>query len=530
MVEFHETGIINSGCGSAFITLIPKVKSPEGLKDYRPITLIGVISKVISKILANHLKKILGKVISESQSAFLSDRFILDGPLVVNEVLESLKKGRKRWIKGILESARASVLVNGSPTFQFKSEKGLRQGDPISPFLFLIVMECLSWMLEKAKALEVLKGINFLFDNMDITHLFFADDALIMGEWSRERIFKASGLGVAKLEDVNDALLLKWAWRFKQSGNCLWKRLVLSCHGSSRTWSLLPCTPSASGCWKQIVKIGEKKIWNGNTLGSYFVGILGDGSTINFWVDSWIRNAPLRLVYPNLFRLEKNKWVSVSARLQVHNGIKMLQWDWRTVPSSPVEINELFGLMSDIYDYEWKGGIDKWIWTGDSNGDFSVSKAKTLMHQCQQPSSNNRMKWKGWVPLKCKIMVWQAMLNRMPTKVDLSKHGVTLPNDLCNLCDSEAETTNHLFIGCAFAADIWARVLDKLMSTGIDIENTNTVIVVTTIKQTQNVAAKAATQWLAQVMASQTTGDDDEDEDDDDDDLGFHVNGVLHCL
>ncbi|KAJ0597447.1 putative reverse transcriptase zinc-binding domain-containing protein [Helianthus annuus] len=69
------------------------------------------------------------------------------------------------------------------------------------------------------------------------------------------------------------------------------------------------------------------------------------------------------------------------------------------------------------------------------------------------------MKWKGWVPLKCKIMVWRAMLNRMPTKVDLSKRGVTLPNDLCNLCDSEAETTNHLFIGCTFAADIWARVV-----------------------------------------------------------------------
>lgn len=70
MQEFHGTGVINSDCGSAFITLIPKVISPLGLKDYRPITLIGMISKVISKILANRLKKVLGKVISESQSAF----------------------------------------------------------------------------------------------------------------------------------------------------------------------------------------------------------------------------------------------------------------------------------------------------------------------------------------------------------------------------------------------------------------------------------------------------------------------------
>ncbi|XP_021994537.1 uncharacterized protein LOC110891145 [Helianthus annuus] len=62
------------------------------------------------------------------------------------------------WIKCILHSSRATVLVNGSPTFDFSCEKGLRQGDPLSPFLFLIVMESLSWLLEKAKDIDVLKG------------------------------------------------------------------------------------------------------------------------------------------------------------------------------------------------------------------------------------------------------------------------------------------------------------------------------------------------------------------------------------
>ncbi|KAJ0576605.1 putative RNA-directed DNA polymerase [Helianthus annuus] len=214
MVEFHASGIINPGCGSSFITLIPKVKTPLGLRDYRPITLIGMTSKVISKVLAKRLKKIMGQVISESQSAFLSDRFILDGPLMVNEVLEWLKKRNRKafmlkidfekaydnvnwnflisilsqmgfhptwcdWIKGIPHSSRAAVLVNGSPTFDFSCEKGLRQGDPLSPFLFLIVMESLSWLLEKAKEIGVLKVLVYrrtkrilLIFSMRMTPLF----------------------------------------------------------------------------------------------------------------------------------------------------------------------------------------------------------------------------------------------------------------------------------------------------------------------------------------------------------------------
>ncbi|XP_021971305.1 uncharacterized mitochondrial protein AtMg01250-like [Helianthus annuus] len=92
------------------------------------------------------------------------------------------------WVKGIFASSRASILVNGSPTFQFNSEKGLRQGDPLSPFLFLIVMECLSWMLDKAKSIGEHRGISWSANDMNINHIFYADDALIMGEWSRSNL------------------------------------------------------------------------------------------------------------------------------------------------------------------------------------------------------------------------------------------------------------------------------------------------------------------------------------------------------
>ncbi|KAJ0578263.1 putative RNA-directed DNA polymerase [Helianthus annuus] len=94
--EFYDTGFISPECSISFITLVPKCKNPTNMKEYRPINLIGIINKVISKLLALRIKKVMGEMISESQSAFLKDRYILDGPLVLNEVLAWLKRKSKK--------------------------------------------------------------------------------------------------------------------------------------------------------------------------------------------------------------------------------------------------------------------------------------------------------------------------------------------------------------------------------------------------------------------------------------------------
>ena len=112
----------------------------------------------------------------------------------------------RMWIHGCLNSAYASVLINGSPTKEFKIEKGLRQGDPLSPFLFIIAVEALHITLREAKSRNIFNGVKVGQNKIDISHLQFADDALIMGKWSLDnaknlcRILKcyhlASGLKI----------------------------------------------------------------------------------------------------------------------------------------------------------------------------------------------------------------------------------------------------------------------------------------------------------------------------------------------
>ncbi|GJX16064.1 putative RNA-directed DNA polymerase, eukaryota, reverse transcriptase zinc-binding domain protein [Tanacetum coccineum] len=101
-------------------------------------------------------------------------------------VMEKIGFGLKwrSWIHGCLCNARSSVLVNGSPTTEFELFRGIRQGDPLSLFLFILAMEGLHALTCKAKELGLFKGATFGHDNISISHLKYADDVIFFGEWS----------------------------------------------------------------------------------------------------------------------------------------------------------------------------------------------------------------------------------------------------------------------------------------------------------------------------------------------------------
>ncbi|GKB28200.1 putative RNA-directed DNA polymerase [Tanacetum coccineum] len=241
--HFESTGKLAGGCNPSFIVHIPKKTDPLSFSDYRPISLIRCVYKVISKLLALRLAKVTGSVISPNQSAFIEGRQILDGCLIANEIirmlsLEKLKlllfkvnfekafdsvnwnflldvmrqmgfgsKWRK-WIASCLSSASISVLINGSPSNEFKMERGLRQGDPLSPFLFLLVVEGLQVIILEACNKGIFKGVSLAESGANISLLQYADDALFFGEWSR---FNAKNLThILKCFELGSGLKVKF--------------------------------------------------------------------------------------------------------------------------------------------------------------------------------------------------------------------------------------------------------------------------------------------------------------------------------
>uniref|UniRef100_A0A5B7BI34 Reverse transcriptase domain-containing protein n=1 Tax=Davidia involucrata TaxID=16924 RepID=A0A5B7BI34_DAVIN len=215
--SFLEKGSFERSLNASFIALIPKKEDVENIKDFRPISLVEGVDKLLAKVLANGLKRVLGKVISASQNAFVGGRQILDAVLVTNECIDARKKSghnglickldiekvydhvnwdfllsllRKMgfgarwrgWMGWCISMVSMSVLVNGSLIGFFGTSRDLRQGDLLSPFLFVVIMEALSKMLAKAVEGGLLGGFNVsngLGGNSVINHLLFADDTLM---------------------------------------------------------------------------------------------------------------------------------------------------------------------------------------------------------------------------------------------------------------------------------------------------------------------------------------------------------------
>jgi len=94
--DFYQTNLLPPGINSSFVTLIPKVKGANKLQDSRPISLVGSLYKIISKLLASRVKQVMSEVISDHQNAFIKGRQILDSVLIANEAINFMKKKKSK--------------------------------------------------------------------------------------------------------------------------------------------------------------------------------------------------------------------------------------------------------------------------------------------------------------------------------------------------------------------------------------------------------------------------------------------------
>ncbi|XP_068472094.1 uncharacterized protein [Phaseolus vulgaris] len=451
--------------------------------------------------LAERLKRVQNKVIDPRQFAFSEGRGLLDSVLVANETLEEVKRKKKEcvvfkvdyekaydsvswefiyymlgrlgfcgkwieWIKNSLEISSIPVLVNGSPTTEFEPLKGLRQGDHLASFLFLIAAEGLAGVVRQAEEKMLVESIEVGKKRVKVSMLQYADDTLffckasIQGVLTLKAIPKCfelasglkvnyskskvgvvenrkiawvawdkicqskdkGGLGVIDIGKFNLALLGKWIWRLKSEERIFWKDILDSKYGGWRGLRSHGQSCKDSIWWRDLRKVWNLEEWGndfeerdtGRTLSE--VGVWNNNNWS--WKLRWRRN--LFVWESSLVDLLMH--VLDNKRLTREGGFKPDKWLWRDVVSINFSVKAAYNILlgeESVVDEE----LFTEFWT-----------LKSL------PSTQ--------------FTAWRVLCNVIPTKDNLLRCGLPLMSDRCPLCGVEEESVlGGIWVG--IVSEIW---------------------------------------------------------------------------
>ncbi|RVW48874.1 LINE-1 retrotransposable element ORF2 protein [Vitis vinifera] len=193
--EFHEQGSFLKSLNNTFLVLIPKKGGADDLGDFRPISLLGGLYKLMAKVLANRLKRVLNKVVAPTHNAFVMGRQILDASLIANEVIDSWQKRKKKGLICKLDIEKAYDSINWNFLLKTLHKMGFgpraSSRGSIVPYLFVLGMEVLDALIRRAVVGGYLSGCSIKGDrrhNLKISHLFFVDDTIVFCEANKEHL------------------------------------------------------------------------------------------------------------------------------------------------------------------------------------------------------------------------------------------------------------------------------------------------------------------------------------------------------
>lgn len=213
ILNFFRSSKLLGQVNATIVALVPKVTNASYFSDYRPIACCNVLYKCITKLLTNRMQDVVHRVVSNSQSAFIKGRHIQDNIMLAHELVRNYHRDhgpprcaakidlRKAydmvrweaithlleklnfptqfimWVKECISTSKFSINLNGSPRGYIHASRGLRQGCPLSPYLFVMVMEILHELLKK-KVQDGHYKLHYRCKDPIITHLGFADDLI----------------------------------------------------------------------------------------------------------------------------------------------------------------------------------------------------------------------------------------------------------------------------------------------------------------------------------------------------------------
>uniref|UniRef100_A0A803PQ54 Reverse transcriptase domain-containing protein n=1 Tax=Cannabis sativa TaxID=3483 RepID=A0A803PQ54_CANSA len=416
------------------IVLIPKKSNASSLKDFRPISLCSTLYKIVSKTIANRIKPIIENIISPTQSAFLADRLIFDNILIAQEMVHAInhrKFGKVGWvglkldmekafdrvewdfllailhhvnfpnklvslIHQCLSSVSTKFSVNGNITKEIFPSRGLRQGDPLSPYLFLLCSEGLAAALRIQEQLGNFDGISIARSAPAISHLLFADDTLVFAKATHS---SCNALQAA-LQLYNQA-----------TGQCV------NFGKSSILFS--PNTPSqVSDHFYHALGLSNRPFL------SKYLGVPQCFGRVSFFINA------------------NGTWdVNQLSNYFDHDTVA-------TILQVPIGGHDKADCLI------WKGGSSGLLTVKSA---YHLANTSTLPPSSSNTSFYNRwwkFFWNQTIPPKVKNFGWRTFHHILPTAFNLYRKKV-VPSPSCSFCGCALETVTHALLDCSRVRQVW---------------------------------------------------------------------------
>eukprot|EP00253_Pinus_taeda_P015841 PITA_15841 len=475
---------------STFLVLIPKGAESNTPDKYRPIALCNIVYKLISKVLANRIKPLLPLLISQEQIGYVEGRQIMDGVILSNEVIHSLKLLKKpsmimkldlskafdklswsyiqqmllafgfnatwaRWIMNLISSPNFSILLNGSPSKPFRPSRGIRQRDPLSPFIFVLMAEGLNRLLHSAISSQTLKGIS-LHGLHPLSHQQFVDDTMLFGHPSSQEASAFKDLLSLFSEASGTSINATISHLFFFHTPAFTQRNIARILGYSiatlpSKYLGTPLLDSAikNSSWRTLIDKLESR------LSSWTFRSLNMASRL-ILIKTVLQVMPLYL-FSVLAAL--NGFLKASViYIETFCGDPMksastwqANWQGESYTEIEQELNQRKIKQSD------QQGKLRWCHT--PKGMFTMKEAHHLRYT---PTQANKDKlwdqvWQPGIWSKVSTFLWLLGKQRILTWDKLQKRSFIGPSR-CPNCNLNTETTVHLMDTCPLATQLWEKI------------------------------------------------------------------------
>ncbi|CAH9100586.1 unnamed protein product [Cuscuta epithymum] len=545
--EFFNSGKMLKQLNHTVIALIPKTSHSPKVSDYRPISCTNVLYKIITKIIAARIIPTLPGLINKAQGAFVDGRLMFDNIFLAQELVRGYNRKRisprcmikvdlrkaydtiswdflanvlrglgypgifVRWIMECVTTASFSVSLNGSLYGFFKGKRGIRQGDPMSPLLFVLCLEYFSRLLAiKTKT----PGFNYhpLCGSLGITHLAYADDLMLFSRGDKYSI----GILVNTLKEFGDASGLRVNHNksnvFIGGVNSLDLQGILDLVDFDQgvfpvRYLGIPFAPlkiSVTQYAPLLDMINDfLNAWNTKTI-SYAGKLELIRSVIQGVQSFWLQVFPIPQTILNRIvsicriflwggKFAKVAWDDIclpkdEGGLGIHNAkiwnhalLSRTLWDvhqkkdtlwvrwvngvylkgrnvWEFVPHArDSQLMKRLGLIRDKIRGCFNSLNDMILGLNarSLNGKLTSAKIYDLLRVKGNVRTPMSFIWKSYIPPKLSFNVWLALRNRLPTQDSLGYLHIV---NRCDLCKGGLETIPHLFFLCPFTCRVWQHI------------------------------------------------------------------------